>query len=594
MKKSFILTLLTIITLRLFQPATALAEEAQKLPSGIERDQIGQKIQDYVKENEKTTAGMSTAVFDKDGTIYQGNFGYMNKEKGVKADDSSVFEWGSVTKLTVWLSVMQLWEQGKINLEEDIRTYLPDGFLKTLRYDKPITMLDLMNHQAGFEEGAHAAYLENKGQTIEEILSVSQPAQIFEPGTTTAYSNFGAGLASYIVERISGQRFSDYVHEHIFQPLDMNQTAILPGFADNNYVREKRKKAQSYDTEGNSLGSAYFDFGLYSVGQAASSPEDFQKFAQALLKQEKLFQRSETWKTLYTATSTFPGTDRLLNAHGFMVEEYGTVVLGHGGNSTGYSSYILLDLKNGIGLTVMTNQKGEDIYNVLMPELVFGAKKKTDKTTFENFKPGYYRSARYFETGPLSFARTLFYTSYVPKSMDNPQLNQNYAVLSHEGGQEKITSTTGDTLKISDTEIYKDYAMYFLAVAGVVYAFINLFISGVAGLIRLLKKTPAKMPKALRIWNTLTSLTVLATGANFALLFLAMTSGNIGFVAPWRYTIFAGMGLILGGCLVYPLLTKAKKGLGKGSVFLTVMTSLSALAIVANILYCSLYQWWAL
>jgi len=152
MKKSFILTLLTIITLGLFQPATALAKESQKLPSGIERDQIGQKIQDYVKEHEKTTAGMATAVFDKDGTIYQGNFGYMNKEKGVKADDSSVFEWGSVTKLTVWLSVMQLWEQGKINLEEDIRTYLPEGFLKNLRYDKPITMLDLMNHQAGFDE----------------------------------------------------------------------------------------------------------------------------------------------------------------------------------------------------------------------------------------------------------------------------------------------------------------------------------------------------------------------------------------------------------------------------------------------------------
>lgn len=108
MKKPFILTLLTIITLGLFQPATVLAEEAQKLPSGIERDQIGQKIQDYVKEHEKTTAGMVTAVFDKDGTIYQGNFGYMDKEKDIKADDDSVFEWGSVTKLTVWLSVMQL------------------------------------------------------------------------------------------------------------------------------------------------------------------------------------------------------------------------------------------------------------------------------------------------------------------------------------------------------------------------------------------------------------------------------------------------------------------------------------------------------
>ena len=81
MKKPFILTLLTIITMGLFQPATALAEVAQKLPSGIDRNQVGQKIQDYVKEHEKTSAGMATAVFDKDGTIYQDYFGYMNKEK---------------------------------------------------------------------------------------------------------------------------------------------------------------------------------------------------------------------------------------------------------------------------------------------------------------------------------------------------------------------------------------------------------------------------------------------------------------------------------------------------------------------------------
>ena len=81
--KNSILMILTILTLGLFQPATALAD-SQKLPSGTERSQIGQKIQDYVKEHEKTTAGMATAVFDKDGTIYQGNFGYMDKEKESK------------------------------------------------------------------------------------------------------------------------------------------------------------------------------------------------------------------------------------------------------------------------------------------------------------------------------------------------------------------------------------------------------------------------------------------------------------------------------------------------------------------------------
>ncbi|MBP2620148.1 serine hydrolase [Streptococcus panodentis] len=593
MKKSILFIILTVLTLGIFRPVHAQAA-SQKLPSGTDRSQIGQKIQDYVKEHEKTTAGMETAVFDTNGTIYRGNFGYMDKEKGIKADDSSVFEWGSVTKLTVWVSVMQLWEEGKINLEEDIRTYLPEGFLKNLRYDKPITMLDLMNHQAGFEEASHAGYLENKGQTIEEILAVNQPAQIFEPGTTTAYSNYGAGLASYIVERLSGQNFADYAHEHIFQPLGMDKTSILPGFTDNDYVRDKRKEAQSYDIEGKAIGSAYFHLGLYPVGQAASTMEDFQKFAQALLKKDKLFKRAETWTTLYTATSTYPGTDKLLNAHGFMVEGYGTMVLGHGGNSTGYSSYILLDLKNGIGLTVMTNQKGEDIYNVQMPELIFGAKKKTDKAAFENFQPGYYRSARYFETGPLSLVRSLFYTSYAPKSMDNSLLSQNYAVLSQEGGQEKVTSSTGDTLKIPDAEIQKDQAMYLLAAVGLVYAVINLIISGGIDMIRLLKKTAAKTPKKLRIWNYVTSLAVLAAGLNFALFFLAMTSGDISFLASWRYMIYAGLGLILAACAVYPLVAKAWKELSKSCIALTVLTSLSALAILANILYWSLYQWWVI
>ena len=59
---------------------------------------------------------METAVFDTNGTIYRGNFGYIDKEKQTKADDSTIFEWGSITKLTVWISVMQLWEEGKLIL----------------------------------------------------------------------------------------------------------------------------------------------------------------------------------------------------------------------------------------------------------------------------------------------------------------------------------------------------------------------------------------------------------------------------------------------------------------------------------------------
>ena len=594
MKKSIILTLLTIITLGIFRPTAALAD-SQKLPSGTDRDKIGQKIQDFVKEHEKTTAGLATTVFDKDGTIYKGNFGYMNKEKKVKTDDSSVFEWGSVTKLTVWVSVMQLWEEGKIDLEEDIRTYLPEGFLKNLRYDKPITMIDLMNHQAGFSESIQG-YKEETGLTIEESLATNQPTQSYEPGTMTSYSNFSAGLASYIVERISGQDFSTYVHEHIFQPLEMNDTAMSSDLKDNLKVYKKRMEALSYSADGQtSKGTAYLYSALYPMGNAASTMADFQKFAQALLKKEKLFQRAETWETLYTVTSTYPGTELPLNMHGFWATEFGMTVVGHSGNTLGYSSFILLDLKNGIGMTIMTNQEHEFVYNHEMPALVFGPKKKTDSATFDKFQSGNYRSARYYETGPLSFTRIFPRTSYVTNSADNKFLNGDFAVVSEQNGTAKVTYAYGDSFKVKDIDVMRDWAVLISMVVGVIYALLQLLVRGGLDLFRLVfKKNQSKTPKELRIWTYLTSLAAVGVAVNFYFLFLALGASDPSYLSSWRYMVFAGLGLILAGCAVFPLLTKARKGLSKSRLFLTVLTSLSALVIVANILYWSLYQFWAL
>ena len=153
MKSSFLKSTVALVTCGLlaFGVGHACAEQ-QKLPSDTPYEQIGQRIEDYYKEQERTSAGLATTVFDKDGnTLYQNNFGYMDKEKKLAVDDSSVVEWGSTTKITVWVGVMQLWEEGKIDFKTDIKDYLPKDFLKgKLKYDKPITMPNLMNHQAGF------------------------------------------------------------------------------------------------------------------------------------------------------------------------------------------------------------------------------------------------------------------------------------------------------------------------------------------------------------------------------------------------------------------------------------------------------------
>ncbi len=591
MKKSFILTLLTIITLGLFWPITALAEELQKLPSGIERDQIGQKIQDYVKEHEKTTAGMATAVFDKDGTIYQGNFGYMDKEKGVKADDDSVFEWGSVTKLTIWVSVMQLWEQGKINLEEDIRTYLPEGFLKNLRYDKPITMLDLMSHQAGFDEVT--MYLQ-EDKSIEEILKEQQPIQSFEPGTVTAYSNYGAGLAALIVERISGQTFADYAHEHIFQPLGMDKTAILPDLSDNSYVQKKRQETKGYDTKGNLLSKDHFITSIYPIGAATGTLKDLEKFAQALLARKTLFERPETWNTLYTASSTYPDTDISRNAHGFWANEYGTTVLGHGGNTPGATSRIMLDLEHGIGYVVMTNQGTEQNYNFQMPELVFGQRKTASKETQEQFSPGYYRTLRNFNQGPLAIFKMIPASAdYLQEPSDDQRLPNNFWTIYQSQGKTRIAVAVADYEKISDFDFFKDYVVLGLAGLGIIYALGLLIISPLLGVYRLIFRKKQDQPdRTWKVWNLLTAVGILAVPINLFLLFMSATSGDFSEIAQWRYMLFAALGLLLTAAALLPLFRKFREKLSKGRLFLTSVTCLSALAVAANILYWSLYQWW--
>lgn len=590
--KNSILMILTILTLGLFQPATALAD-SQKLPSGTERSQIGQKIQDYVKEHEKTTAGMATAVFDRDGTIYQGNFGYMDKEKGIKADDNSVFEWGSVTKLTVWISVMQLWEQGKINLEEDIRTYLPEGFLKNLRYDKPITMLNLMNHQSGFDEAP--LYMQG-GKSLEDLLLQYQPAQSFEPGTTIAYSNYSTGLAAYIVERISGQSFVDYTHEHIFQPLDMERTAIAQDLSDNAYVQAKRKEVKGYATDGSLLGDALYEVGLYPVGRATGTLSDFQKFAQALLSRKTLFTRSETWTTLYSTTATYPNTDIVRNAHGFWASKFGVTVLGHGGNTNGFSSYLLLDLKDGIGQVIMTNQGLEEIYNGGMPELIFGKRPTASAETQKKFEPGYYQILRNFNQGPLSLYQLFPGNMLHMKKPSSERMDHLFWTIYKSGnGKTRIATPVSDLERLPDWEIWTKFGLIALAALSLVYALVNLLMRLALVLYRLaFGKVKSKQNRAWKWWHILTTAGVVTVACNLLLLLLSFNATDLSIISQWRYMVFAGLGLFLAGCAVYPLFSKAQKGLRKGRLFLTVLTSLSALAIVANILYWSLYQWWVI
>lgn len=385
----------------------AFASEST-LPSGIKDSEIGDIIEEYIEENKDTTASVSVAVFRGDETIYKTAYGYSNIRSGLKADDETAYEWGSVSKLLVWVSVMQLWEEEKIDLEADIKEYLPEGFFTKLKYDEPITMINLMNHNAGFEDVVFQMCAKGESEilSLEKALKVTEPNQIYEPGFVVSYSNWSTALAGYIVERISGQPFYKYVQEHIFKPLDMNHTGCEPTYSDNPWVKSKLLEAEGYTTELVPMEDGLFYINIYPAGSAAGTLDDFLKFAKALQSNSdgyiKLFKKKETLTEMLSPTLKYPDTKIDYINHGFWSHEFSVQALGHGGNTSMYSSYLLFDPVTGVGIVIMTNQGNEIVYNYGLPPIIFGdtgqmahQEERSDTSEIE----GLYYSARTIRKG---------------------------------------------------------------------------------------------------------------------------------------------------------------------------------------------------
>ncbi len=170
----------------------------------------------------------AVVVIVKDGQVLlQKGYGYADVGARKPVDpETTMFRPGSVSKLFTWTAVMQQVEQGKIDLDHDVNEYL--DFKIPPFQGKPVTMRNLMTHTGGFEEWIKNLIGAEPTPEIplRTMLTGHVPGRIFPPGQVPAYSNFGATLAGYIVQRVSGQTFDDYVDQHIFAPLDMQHASF--------------------------------------------------------------------------------------------------------------------------------------------------------------------------------------------------------------------------------------------------------------------------------------------------------------------------------------------------------------------------------
>ncbi len=172
-------------------------------------------------------AGAVVTVVRDGRVIAARGYGYADIAKRRPVDpDLTLFRPGSVSKLVTWTAVMQQVEAGRIDLDADVNRYL-DFAIPAYR-GAPVTMRQIMTHTAGFEEANKKLITYDVGdvEPIGAYLKRHVPARVYAPGTTPAYSNWATTLAAYVVERVSGTRFDDYVEQRIFRPLDMRTASF--------------------------------------------------------------------------------------------------------------------------------------------------------------------------------------------------------------------------------------------------------------------------------------------------------------------------------------------------------------------------------
>jgi CubicO group peptidase (beta-lactamase class C family) len=340
-------------------PAAALAQPAAETSYSIPQDRIG-GLADFVdgvmaqQIATREVAGAIVTVVYRDKVLFSRGYGFADIDKGIAVDgQQTLFRPGSVSKMFTWSALLQQVEAGRVDLDADVNTYLD---FKIPEYEgKPVRVRDLLSHTPGMSDvGGLTAPTPDKITPYVEWMKTHIPVRHWAPGTETSYSNYGSVLAGYIVERVSGEAFPDYVEKHIFAPLGMNSTtfreplpaALAPRMASGYQFKDGRLVADPFE--------------LFSpvmpAGSGTSSGPDMARFTMAMMNggalgKARILKPASVKLLMTNSVANAPGLPGM--AHGFfVVREKGPRMVGHGGNTGDFHSNMILAPEAGLGFFV--------------------------------------------------------------------------------------------------------------------------------------------------------------------------------------------------------------------------------------------------
>lgn len=377
-KKSMMMVLTLVIMLSIVAPVMAQEDRAVQDEGGsttpsqalgpTDPAELEAFLNDFFAGamEEYHVAGAAIAVV-KDGKLFFAKgYGYADIENSIPVDpEQTLFGIGSVTKLFTWTAVMQLVEQGKLDLEADINNYLDFRIPDT--YPEPIRLKHLLTHTSGLENRLFGSATRDTNKLLpgREWLIAHMAARVNPPGEYVNYSNYNAILGGYIVSRVSGQPYDQYIQEHIFDPLGMvHSTAQWPmppelaAHASVGYVNGEGAFQALPDYTGSPVGapSGVIHASVTDMARFMIAHLENGRYSDANIPEARILEDSTAQQMHSTAFTPDPRLRGM--AYGFMDwSDNGQRTLGHRGYWPPMHSILLLLPDQDLGVFVIYNSE---------------------------------------------------------------------------------------------------------------------------------------------------------------------------------------------------------------------------------------------
>lgn len=271
--------------------------------------------------------GGEILVAQKGQIVYRKAFGMANMELDVSMKENMVFHIGSLTKQMTAVAILQLLEQGKLSLQDDIRKYLPDYQV----LPDTITIEHLLTHTSGIAGNPGPSTTPNAERGPGDLVASykNQPIE-FRAGTKWNYNNANYYLLGYIIEKLSGKSYARYMNEYIFKPAGMNSTCFCT------IDTILKNKASGYINGRNGIVNDRISgmLTLYSSGGIQSTAEDMFRWNQAI--KSNLLVKKETMARAFTAFKLKDGQDSHYGYGWHIQDIHGSLSLRHGGAVSGF------------------------------------------------------------------------------------------------------------------------------------------------------------------------------------------------------------------------------------------------------------------